>query len=66
MSKKEEVTLIQKSGNNSDWQTFKPNLSLKPNHLEKDSSALEVQSFVEQFEAFIVDGFQGHPKKEHI
>ena len=47
ISKKDEVMLIQKVGNNSEgWQSFKPNASLKPNHLEKDSSALEVQAFM--------------------
>ena len=66
MSKKEDVTVVQKNGNNGDWQNFRPNSSLKPNPLEKDSTALEIQSFVEQFEAYITDGFQGPPKKDHI
>ena len=52
ISKKDEIVVVQKSGTNSEgWQAFKPNASLKPNHLEKKSSALDVNAFTKQFES---------------
>ena len=64
LSRKEEQ-FVQRN-TNSDWHNFRPNAALKPQILEKDSTAIEVQSFVELFHAFVLDGFQGHPKKALI
>ena len=43
-----------------------PICNLKPQFLEKECTALEVKSFCQLFTSYVLDGFQGKPRKDAI
>ena len=61
-----EAAPVQTQGKKDDWSTFKPNNSLKPTFMEKESTALEVKNFCQLFDSCILDRFPGKPRKEAI
>ena len=45
---------------------FRPHSSQKPNYLEKSSSHLEVKTFCEQIQAYIITGYRSAPPPQGV
>ena len=55
----QQVNVPQETSANN-WRTLKPEASLKPNHLEKESTHLEAVHFTKSFQNYILDGYAGN------
>ena len=45
---------------------FKPQASLKPTYLEKESTNLEAVHFTKLFQSYILDGYAGNPPEKTV
>ena len=61
----QQVNVPQET-NASAWRTFKPQASLKPTYLEKESTHLEAVHFTKSFQNYILDGYAGNPPENAV
>ena len=60
---------LSQEGKTINWKTasyFRPQASLKPQMLEKESTHLETSQFCETFKMYLLDGYRGSPPPEMI